>query len=112
MTTVVATQALQLLNDDFSNQQANYMAARVIHDVGDNVDQEVDRAYWLAFQRPPTDNQRRQGAQFVAQQIQSTRQELIDQHKATPPTQNQIKIRALADLCHVLFNANEFVYLN
>src|SRR5262249_27423550 len=112
MTTVVATQALQLLNDDFSNVQATDMATRVVHDVGDDVNQEVERAYGLAFQRPPTDSQRKQGAQFIKQQIEATRRAVMDEHKATMPNQDQIKIRALADLCHVLFNANEFVYLN
>ncbi len=112
MTTVVATQALQLLNDDFSNLQAIDMASRVVHDAGDDVNQEVERAYWLAFQRPPTDSQRKQAAQFIQQQIGSTRRAVMDEHKATMPNQDQIKIRALADLCHVLFNANEFVYLN
>jgi hypothetical protein len=88
------------------------MAARVIHDVGDNVNRQVERAYWLAFSRPPTGSQRREAAQFVAQQSQSAPQTLMDEHKTEAPDQRQIQIRALADLCHVLFNANEFVYVN
>ena len=55
MTTTVATQALQLLNDDFSNEQAQFMAARVIHEAGDDLNRQVDRAYWLALLRPPTE---------------------------------------------------------
>jgi hypothetical protein len=112
MTTVVATQALQLLNDDFSNQQAQYMAARVIQDVGDDVGRQVEHAYWLAFSHPPTDSQRRQAVQFVTQQIQYAGQTSIDEHKADIPAQQLVQVRALADLCHVLFNANEFVYVN
>jgi hypothetical protein len=111
MTTVVATQALQLLNDDFSNQQAVHMAARLVHDAGDDLNREVDRAYWLAFSRPPTENQRQQAVQFVTKQIEAARQQ-SDAPKAGSPAPPSTKIRALADLCHVLFNTNEFVYLN
>ena len=49
MTTTVSTQALVLLNDDFSNQQAEAMAGRVIREVGDDVNRQVERAYWLAL---------------------------------------------------------------
>ncbi|HEY2827302.1 MAG TPA: PSD1 and planctomycete cytochrome C domain-containing protein [Pirellulales bacterium] len=112
MTTVVATQALQLLNDDFSNRQAEYMATRVIHDAGEDISHEVERAYWLTFSRPPNDSQRRQAAEFVNNQMESARQALLNEHKREGVTPSQIKIRALADLCHVLFNADEFVYLN
>jgi Protein of unknown function (DUF1553) len=109
---VVATQALQLLNDDFSNRQAQLMAARVIHEVGADVNREVERAYWLAFSRPPTDNQRRQAAQFLNQQLESGRQAVSEANQANAPGPDPVKVRALADLCHVLFNANEFVYVN
>ena len=58
MTTTVSTQALVLLNDDFSNRQAESMAGRVIREVGDDVSRQVERAYWLALSRPPTEEQR------------------------------------------------------
>ena len=112
MTTTVATQALQLLNDSFSNEQAREMANRVMHDVGDDVNREVERAYWLAFSRPPTDAQRKQAAQFVTKQMQSEKSLPLEDHSTEPPTERQIQVRALADLCNVLFNANEFVYVN
>ena len=54
MTTTVATQALQLLNDEFSNEQAQAMAARVIHEVGDDVNRQVERAIgWRCSGRRP-----------------------------------------------------------
>jgi hypothetical protein len=113
MTTTVATQALQLLNDEFSNDQAQYMAARVIRDAGDDLDRQVNRTYWLAYSRAPSDDERLQAADFVSKQFQAGRQQLLDQHvNFDARAQAQIRQRALADLCHVLFNSNEFVYVN
>ncbi len=113
MTTTVATQALQLLNDNFCNEQASYMAARVMREVGDDVERQVDRAYWLAFARAPTEDQHRQAAEFVAAQFQAGRQRMLEQHISfDAKAQSLIRQQALADLCHVLFNTNEFVYVN
>ncbi|HEY2880865.1 MAG TPA: PSD1 and planctomycete cytochrome C domain-containing protein [Pirellulales bacterium] len=126
MTTTVATQALQLLNDAFSNEQAGYTAARIAKEVGGDLERQVDRAYWLTLCRPPTDVQRRQGVDFLVNRMEAQRQAAGDAAKgstattaaraANPATRADLEakanLRALADLCHVLFNSNEFVYLN
>ncbi len=113
MTTTVSTQALVLMNDEFSNHQAEAMAARVISEVGDDASRQVERAYWLALSRPPTEDQRRTAMRFVEQRFQAGRRQLVDQRVSTDAnTYDQLRRRALADLCHVLFNSNEFVYVN
>ncbi|HEY2759356.1 MAG TPA: DUF1553 domain-containing protein, partial [Pirellulales bacterium] len=113
MTTTVATQALQLLNDEFTNDQAQFMAARVMHEVGDDVSKQIERAYWLALLRPPTESQRQQATQFVQQQFETQHQKLLDGRNNFSPTEEaQLHRRALADLCQVLFNSNDFVYVN
>src|SRR6185369_12904942 len=71
MTTTVATQALQLMNDDFSNDQAGYMAERIIREVGDTADKQVDRAYWLAFSRGPTADERDRAIEFINQRTEA-----------------------------------------
>jgi mono/diheme cytochrome c family protein len=113
MTTTVATQALQLLNDDFSNEQAQSMAARVIHDAGDDVNRQIERAYWLTFSRPPTIAERQQAVQFIEQETQ-TEQAAVENRKSSAEAKSPtaVRRRALADFCHVLFNSNEFVYVN
>lgn len=113
LTTTVSTQALVLLNDEFSNRQAEAMAARVIGEVGDDLNRQVERAYWLALSRPPTEDQRRMGARFVEQRFQAGRRQVLDQRvNMETNIQAELRRRALADLCHVLFNSNEFVYVN
>ncbi len=113
MTTTVSTQALVLMNDEFSNYQAEAMAARVTSEVGDDASRQVERAYWLALSRPPTEDQRRTAMRFVEQRFQAGRRQLVDQRVSTDAnTYDELRRRALADLCHVLFNSNEFVYVN
>ncbi len=79
-TTTVATQALQLLNDEFTNEQAEDMAARVIRETGDSVSRQVERVYWLALSRQPTDAERRTAAEFVDERFDSERRQLLDKH--------------------------------
>jgi hypothetical protein len=53
-TTTVAPQALMLLNDDFLQQQAAAFAGRLEREAGADVSRQIQRAYQLAFNRPPT----------------------------------------------------------
>src|SRR5262249_3281025 len=100
--TTVAPQALLLLNDEFSNEQAAALAARVLREAGPQPEQQVERAYWLTLSRPPTAAQLRLGVAFLfAQQGFHQRARRSDPVRA-----------ALTDLCQVLFNSNEFVYLD
>jgi hypothetical protein len=113
MTTTVATQALQLMNDDFSNDQAGFMAERIIREVGDTPEKQVDRAYWLSFSRAPTDEERNRAVEFINQRTDAVSKETQGKNAArSNKSLAQIKAQSLADLCHVLFNSNEFVYVD
>ncbi len=112
LTTTVATQALQLMNGEFTNEQARWMAMRVLRDASEDLPRQVERAYWLAFSRAPSDAERRTAVEFVNTRYAATLQGLLDKRaNADSKTREQLRQRALADLCHVLVNANEFVYL-
>jgi hypothetical protein len=100
--TTVAPQALLLLNDAFSNEQAEAMAARVLREVGPVPARQVERAYWLALSRAPTATERQLGVTFLRGQRQRHREAGL----AGPGR------AALTDLCQVLFNTNEFVYVD
>jgi len=109
MTTTVPTQALQLLNNEFTNEHAVFMAERLEQDAGAELDAQIDRAWRLALSRPADEDERRDAAEFVRAQTA--------QHAAaaTAVDEKERAARAqrlgLADLCHVLFNSNEFVYV-
>ena len=80
-------QALSLLNNGVMVAQANFFAERVQKLAGDDAAKQVEAAYRLALGRLPTGDER---AKLVA---------YVGQH-------------GLANLCRVLFNLNEFVFVD
>jgi hypothetical protein len=80
--TVVPPQAFSLMNSSFSRNAAGHLAGRVRDEAGSGKDRQIDRAFRLALSRPPSD---------------------AELAKARPA--------GLENLALVLFNLNEFVYL-
>jgi hypothetical protein len=79
-------QALNLFNSRFTLEQSDAFAARVKSETGDDVTQQIQRAYLLALNRIPTTD------------------ELGD-------VEPVVREYGLATLCRVLFNSNEFLFL-
>jgi hypothetical protein len=94
--TTTAPQALALLNDRWSLERAQRFAERIVRDHA-NVGGQIDAAYRLAFSRIPDASERTAAQQFLAEQ--------------TSGSQGSAKT-ALADFCHMLLSANEFVYVD
>jgi hypothetical protein len=101
---VVPTQALILMNDDFVNEQAGYFAERILEETKADPATWVDLAFQLAVARSPRTTRQAEAIAFV----QERRQAYRDQHKSEPEATRL----ALTDLCHVLFNCNEFIYVD
>lgn len=85
--TTTPLSALALLNTSFVLRMADHFAARLREEVGQDAEQQIVRAYRLAFARDPQ-----------PREIASAR-EFIREHD-------------LPAWCRVLFNANEFLHLN
>ena len=66
--TTVAPQALALLNDPFVRTRAGDFANRLLKEAGGDPAAVIDRAYHLAFGRPPTEAERDAGVEFLARQ--------------------------------------------
>jgi hypothetical protein len=85
------------------------MAERLERESGPDLDQQIDRAWRLALSRPADEDERRDAAEFVRAQT------ALHAAAATPGDEKERAAQAqrlgLADLCHVLFNSNEFVYV-
>jgi hypothetical protein len=84
---IVAPQALTLLNSDLVTEQSRAMAARVEQEAGKETGAQIDRACALAIQRPPTAGEKRSCAALL-------------------------KNRSLPELCRALLNLNEFIYVD
>jgi hypothetical protein len=88
--TTVAPQAFTLLNSDLTNTEAKHFAARVIELAGPDPERQIDQAFRMALSRPP----------------------LREEVKSARATMAGMEAReALARVTLVLFNLNEFMYL-
>jgi hypothetical protein len=94
------------LNDPFVRARAGDFADRLSKEAGGDSARAVDRAYRLAFGRPPTDAERDAGVEFLARQ---NRERSARDPKAGPP---EVRRQALTDYCQVLFGLNEFIYVD
>ena len=101
---LVPTQALVLMNDEFMRDQASYMASRVARQAGDVPDEQVRYAVRLALSREPTTARTEDGVRFLAAQAAK----LSDEGHSPEEAQRG----ALIDLCHVLMNLSEFAYVD
>jgi hypothetical protein len=95
----VPAQALTLMNDPFVVQQAGQWAEDVGRDHDRSREQQIHWLYVTAFARPPSPNELREALAFVERQAK--------QHGGADDDQ-----RAWADLCHVLFNVKEFIFID
>jgi hypothetical protein len=91
--TTTPNQALTMLNDPLILRQSGFFAERVAKEAGPEPSRQVEHAYWLAFGRPPTDNEKGLALRFL-----KTREPAGDRSP-------------LADFCHALINLSEFVYV-
>ena len=96
-TTVSSSQALELLNNELVLGWAKGLAEKVSNDSGLTPKSQIERAWRLVYSRVPSAEESRSAAAFLDKQ---TRLAGGDRQAA------------FADLCHMLLNSNEFVYLN
>jgi hypothetical protein len=106
----VAPQALALLNNDFVHQQSAALAARVRSEAGEAETAEIEHAWWLALCRSPSESELAAALGHLrAQRENLSRQAAAD---GKPLSEAQARDAALASLCHVLVNLNEFIYVD
>jgi hypothetical protein len=84
--TTTALQALAMLNDPFVARQADQFAVR-LERAEKKLTRRVEAAYRLTFGRMPTDDEQKAAADY------------IEKH-------------GLANFCRVLFNSNEFMFVD
>lgn len=94
---VAPTQALVLMNDEFTQEQSARLAQRVADEVGSDPEVQLAHAVLLTLSRRATRTELAEGAEFLAAQ-------------AADYGQNGAR-QALVDFCHVLLNSNEFAYI-
>ena len=100
-TTVVAPQALLMLNSELAMQAAADLAGRVLADSKDD-DQRLSRLYVMAYGREPSAEERQADRAFLAE---------VAQAQAGENDADKRRKQAWVTLCHVVLAANEFMYV-
>jgi hypothetical protein len=108
--TTVAPQALTLLNNEFSHQRAMSLAQRVLQAEG-TMEQRAVKAWRLALGRSPHEGELRLALEHVERQRTRFEQALAAGASNDVRTVNPESL-AWASLCLVLFNSNEFLYVD
>jgi hypothetical protein len=87
------------------NEQAGHFADRVLRDCGAdaNAAKLAERAVWIALSKPAAEGRIADSATFMAKQAAVYRE--------SGKSGSESRREALIDLCHVLFNTNEFLYV-
>jgi hypothetical protein len=94
----VPEQAMTLMNDPFIVQQSERWAGRALAEPGKTFEQRVDALYQAAFSRSPSDAELRHAMAFLKEQKGRYGCEIDDPKTWT-------------DLCHVLINVKEFIFI-
>jgi hypothetical protein len=112
--TTVAPQALQLLNNKFVIGQSTLFAERLRNEMGKDTAEQVQRAFRLSYGRPPNPKELEASIEFLSKQRAYHRQLALRlREQAVDPAEIlEPEKAALIDLCHSLFNSNEFVYID
>ena len=85
--TTTPLQALTLMNNSFVLRMADRFAERVVGEVGEDATPQVTRVFRLAYGRHPSKEEQLQSRQFL-------------------------ELHGLPALCRVIFNSNEFLYVD
>ena len=85
--TTTPLQALTMLNHSFTLDMATALAERLKQEAGDNAEDQIHRAFWLCYSRPPTRDE------------SNDCQEFIDEY-------------GLRSLTRVLLNTSELIYVH
>jgi len=112
--TTVAPQALQLLNNKFIAGQSVIFAERLRNEVGQDLSLQIERAFILANGRRPDPVELQNALAFLKRQTEyhEAYSRKLLARGVDPAEIHTPEKAALIDLCHSLFNTNEFVYVN
>ena len=104
---MVAPQALHLLNNSLIRELSDAFSDRVEQEVPDNRDQQIQRVYQIAFSRDPSDEEQTLSNETLDLLTQKWKSVESEQQSDSSP-----ESRALANFCHVILNSAEFLFVD
>jgi hypothetical protein len=116
--TVTPPQSLDLLNNELVLDWARSLAGRVFNDSGLTPAAQVDRAFRFAYGRAASPEEEKMAEDFLVKQTPVMMARLSGNNAKPPLPANlpqgidQARAAAFVDLCHMLLDSNEFLYIN
>ena len=128
----VATQALHLMNNALVDRLAGAFAERVWKESGQDPQKEIERAYWIALSRPPTEEEKKVSLESFRRLVTETTKspvktdaaaggspsqggsvQMVSSHPSIPESERrEAAPKALRDFCHALVNFAAFIYID
>jgi cytochrome c553 len=99
----IPTQALVLMNDQFTEEQAAWFAKRV-RQASESFEEQARQALWLALSREPAPSRVAEAVDFLLARK--------TEYRKAGKSDAIASEAALVDLCHVLVNCNELLYVD
>ncbi|HQU41214.1 MAG TPA: PSD1 and planctomycete cytochrome C domain-containing protein, partial [Pirellulales bacterium] len=106
---MVAPQALHLMNNGMVFDLAEQFAARVEREAGPDASTQIERLYLIALGRPANDDQRRLALDALNQLSAHWEKQLA---AAGTPDVAAARHKALAAVCHAVLNSAAFLYVD
>jgi hypothetical protein len=106
---MVASQALHLMNNRMVYELAEQFAARVTREAGTDLAQQVERAYLIALSRTPSDEERALGVEGLNRLVAEGAPQSAT---AGNPDLQSARVKALTAYCHAIMNSAEFLYVD
>jgi hypothetical protein len=119
---VIAPQALHMMNDGMIEKLSASFAERVLKEAGTDPEKQVERAYRIALSRPPSVEERRASLDTIQKlrslQGSAVATDGVSQVTAKPASNHDGVVledapsSALGEFCHTLINSAAFLYID
>ncbi|WP_158633475.1 PSD1 and planctomycete cytochrome C domain-containing protein [Tautonia sociabilis] len=110
--TTAPTQSLLMINGDWTLARAGAFADRILRSPVPDDEARVVLAYRLAFSRAPSRAELADALAFLTGDLPPAASSSLSSCEQPPPEAPPIDRSCWVDFCHVLLNANEFLYVD
>ena len=108
---IVAPQALFLMNNKMVHELSLALAERLIAEVDQDNQQQIDRLCLVALGRAPSSEQQ-QAMMGTLEQLKIKWREQLSTESAAADFEGEVTKKSLANLCHVVMNSAAFLYID
>ncbi len=106
---MVAPQALHLMNNGMVFELAENFATRVLQDAGADTLKQIEWVYQIGLSRPPNDQEKQIGLETLNQLQTDWRNQLgVNEH----PTASTLQLKSLTAYCHAIMNSASFLFVD